>query len=164
MSDGRDSARDFDFLMGRWTVRHRRLRRRLAGDTQWDAFDGTMQARPILAGQGNFDENRIHLPTGSYEACTLRLHDARTGSWSIHWVDGRDPRLDPPMVGRFADGVGTFFGDDSFEGRPIRVRFLWTRPDPVGARWEQAFSADGGASWETNWIMDFDPAGEGDAA
>jgi len=164
MSGNPDSARDFDFLIGRWTVRHQRLRRRLAGDTQWDAFDGTMHARLILAGQGNFDENVIHLPTGSYQACTLRLHDPHTGRWSIHWIDGRDPKLDPPMVGQFTDGVGTFFGNDSFQGRPIRVRFLWTRPDPSGARWEQAFSVDDGASWETNWIMNFEPAEKDKAA
>lgn len=161
MTIGRDSARDFDFLIGDWTVRHRRLRRRLAGDTQWDAFGGTMRARMILSGQGNFDENLIHLPAADYQACTFRLHDPHTRRWSIHWIDGRDPKLDPPMTGAFADGVGTFFGEDRFEGRPVRVRFLWTRPDPFGARWEQAFSADKGANWETNWIMDFDPVVEG---
>ena len=160
MKDTSDAARDFDFLIGDWTVSHRRLRRRLAGDTHWDMFDGTMRARSILAGQGNFDENVIRLPGGTYQACTLRIHDASAGHWSIHWIDGRDPKLDPPMIGGFADGTGTFFGKDSFEGRAIDVRFLWTRRDGSAARWEQAFSADGGKTWETNWIMDFHPASE----
>lgn len=152
------TIRDFDFLHGNWQVRHRRLRQRLVAATQWDAFGGAMSCRPILGGGGNFDENRLNLPDGDYEACTLRLYDATSDIWTIHWIDGRNPRLDPPMHGRFAAGVGTFFGDDRFEGRPIRVRFLWTRPAPLGGRWEQAFSADGGTTWETNWIMDFVPA------
>ncbi len=153
-----ETMHDFDFLFGRWEVSHRRLKRRLAGDTEWETFAGTMHCRPILGGLGNVDDNVIHRPGGSYEACTLRLHDPASGAWTIHWIDGRDPKLDPPMRGDFAGGAGTFFGEDEHEGRPIRVRFLWTRPDATTGRWEQAFSEDGGASWETNWIMEFRPA------
>ena len=146
-------AADFDFLMGDWAVRHRRLKRRLTGDTEWAEFGGTMRARPILGGLGNFDENVIDLPAGRYQACTMRLFRPGPGEWSIFWVDGRDPALDAPMRGRFADGTGLFQGDDSFEGRPIRIRFLWSRIAEPSPRW--AFSADAGATWETNWIMDF---------
>jgi len=151
-------AGDFDFILGAWRVRHRRLERRLAGCSDWAEFGGTMRAEPILGGLGNFDWNEIDLPEGRYRASTLRLFNPRLGSWSLHWVDGRDPKLDPPLTGAFADGIGTFFGDDMFEGRPIRVRFLWSQVPPDGARWEQAFSDDGGASWETNWIMEFSRA------
>jgi hypothetical protein len=148
-------ARDFDFLIGTFRVAHRRLRRRLAGDTGWAEFGGTMHAEPILGGLGNFDQNTIDLPEGAYQACTVRLFDGTTNLWSLHWIDGRHPKLDPPLVGRFAGGVGTFFGDDTLDGKPIRIRFLWSHITPAGARWEQAFSGDGGATWETNWIMDF---------
>jgi hypothetical protein len=114
-----------------------------------------MEADPILSGLGNFDRNVIDLPGERYEASTLRLFHPDTGQWSLHWIDGRDPKIDPPLYGAFKDGVGTFFGDDSFRGRPIRLRFLWVRPTPTRARWTQAFSADGGATWEINWIMEF---------
>jgi len=156
-------TRDFDFLHGSWDVRHRRLRRRLAGDTLWDEFGGTMRCRPILGGLGNFDDNVIDLPDGPYQACTLRLFDPVSRRWSIHWVDGRNPKLDPPLSGSFADGIGTFLGDDRHEGRPILVRFLWT-PGEAVARWEQAFSADDGANWETNWTMAFHRTGAEAAA
>jgi hypothetical protein len=146
-------ASDFDFLHGEWDVAHRRLKRRLVGDTEWQDFGGTCRVRPILGGLGNFDENVIDLPAGRYEACTLRLFNG--GRWSIHWIDGRDPKLDLPMQGAFEGGVGRFFSDETFEDRPVKVRFLWHEITARSATWEQAMSADGGASWETNWIMRF---------
>jgi hypothetical protein len=136
------SERDFDFLF--------------VGDTHWVEFDGTMRARPILGGRGNVDENDIGLPEGRYEACTVRLYDQAAKLWSIHWVDGRAMRLDAPLVGSFADGVGWFYGDDSFEGRAIRIRFLWSEITPRSVCWEQSFSGDGGQSWESNWVMRFE--------
>lgn len=151
-----DGRHDFDFLHGRWRVAHRRLRERLAGGTAWEEFAGTCEARPILGGLGNVDDNLVGLPAGGYRAATLRLFDPATGLWSIHWVDGRAMALDPPVRGRFADGIGTFHGEDVLDGRPIRVRFLWTAVTARSARWEQAFSADGGASWEDNWVMGFE--------
>lgn len=151
-----DSAHDFDFLHGHWRVDHRRLRERLTGGTDWDHFDGTCTAQPLLGGQGNVDDNLLHLPGGSYRAATLRAYDARTGQWAIWWLDGRHPhRLDVPMLGRFESGVGTFFAEDVWEGRPIRVRFRWTDTRTASPCWEQAFSADGGLTWEVNWTMRF---------
>ena len=75
-------------------------------------------------------------------------------------MDSRNPALDPPMIGKFTGTQGVFYGDDSFEGRPIRVRFIWTAVSPTECRWEQAFSADGEQSWETNWTMQFTRVGE----
>ena len=146
---------DFDFLFGKWTVRHERLRDRLVGDTRWQAFDGTCEVRPILGGLGNIDDNLIHLPDGAYRAATLRRFDPATGQWSIWWMDARSPGLEPPVHGRFEHGVGTFYGDDSFRDQAIRVRFLWSDITGASARWQQAFSLDDGATWETNWRMQF---------
>jgi hypothetical protein len=148
-------ARDFDFIHGSWRVRHRRLAERLAGSSEWLEFGGRMHAEPILGGLGNFDQNVIELPDGHYEACTLRLFHRDNGQWSLHWIDGRDPKIDAPLFGVFNDGVGIFHGDDSFRGRAIKLRFRWEQLAPDHARWDQAFSADGGSSWEINWVMEF---------
>jgi hypothetical protein len=155
MTSSSSADQDFDFLHGSWRVAHQRLAQRLKGSTEWVRFGGTMTARSILGGRGNFDENVIELPQGTYQACTLRLFNPEQARWSIYWIDGRDPKLDAPVHGTFSAGVGTFFGDDTFEGRPIRIRFLWSQIKANSARWEQAFSTDGGATWETNWIMEF---------
>lgn len=152
---GHPGARDFDFLVGRWRVSHRRLRQRLAGCTEWEEFEGTSTMWPLLSGLGNVDDNVIGLPSGRYRALSMRAFDPATGLWAIWWVDARRPhQLDPPVVGRFEGGVGSFLADDRLDGRPIRVRYLWTDITPLSARWQQAFSEDDGRTWETNWVMD----------
>ena len=153
-------AHDFDFLAGRWTVLHRRLKRRLARSDDWEAFSGTCESRAILAGQANLDENLLELPDGAYRAATLRAYDPCAGTWAIWWLDARHPhRLDPPVIGGFENGIGSFFSDDRFQGRPIRVRFIWSDITAASARWQQAFSEDRGLTWETNWVMEFARAG-----
>ncbi len=151
-------ATHFDFFLGSWQVQHQRLQHRLVACTDWDHFEGTTTVQPLLGGLANVDDNCLDLPGGSYRAVTLRSADPATGLWSIWWLDGRRPgHLEVPVVGRFVDGLGTFLADDSLEGVAIRVRFLWltTAPETGRPRWEQAFSADGGQTWETNWRMDF---------
>ena len=145
---------DFDFMFGNWTVQHRRLRARLVGCLDWDSFTGRSRTAPILGGHGNIEDNVLDLPGGGYRAIALRSYDVVTGRWAIWWLDGRSPHsLDTPVVGAFNNNLGEFLADDTVNGTPTRVRFLW-RKGPV-PRWEQAFSVDGGATWETNWTMDF---------
>lgn len=147
---------DFEFVLGDWSVKHRRLKDRLAGCSEWIEFDGEMSTRKILGGFGNIEDNLLKFPEGEFRAVALRSYDAASKTWSIWWLDGRYPgRIDVPVVGSFEGGVGTFYADDTYAGKPIRVRFLWTRPGVDQLRWEQAFSEDAGLAWETNWIMDF---------
>lgn len=155
------TAQDFDFLIGHWRVSHRRLRERLLGCEDWETFEGRCHMWPLLGGLGNIDDNVLALPTGPYRALSMRTFDAQTRQWAIWWVDGRHPhRLDPPVVGGFADGVGEFQCDDELRGQPIRVRYRWTDTGTGRPRWQQAFSADGGRRWETNWVMDFERISE----
>lgn len=150
-----DGRGDFDFLVGCWTIRHRRLKARLAGRDDWAEFDGTCVMREILQGLGNMDDNWLDLPEGGYAAITFRRFDPALRRWSIWWLDARHPDIEPPVRGHFENGEGLFFGDDVFEGRPIKVRFLWSAITATTCEWRQAFSEDGGATWETNWEMAF---------
>lgn len=153
---------DFDFFMGNWKVKHRRLTSRLTGSDDWQEFEGECRAWKVLGGQGNIDDNVIDIPSGQYRAVTLRSYDPGTGQWAIWWLDARNPHtLEVPVKGIFKDGTGTFYADDALAGKPIKVRFLWLNTRTASPRWEQAMSNDGGANWETNWVMDFsraDPA------
>ena len=154
------TVRDFDFWMGSWTARNRRLRERLAGSDEWEEFDSTSNAWPVLDGMGNEDDFHTDFQ-GGFAGMSLRFFDPNTRQWSIYWADSRRPGLlDPPVVGSFDGDVGTFEGEDVLRGRPILVRFTWSGVTTPTPRWEQAFSDDGGRSWETNWVMDFERIGE----
>jgi hypothetical protein len=145
---------DFDFMFGDWRVQHRVPK---AGTHEWTAFDGTSTTRPIMGGAGNLEDNVLNRDGGSYRAAAVRAYDAKTALWAIWWVDGRNPHgsLDPPVKGRFENGVGRFYSDYVQNGKPMRLRYTWTHATPTRAHWEQAASSDGGATWATNWTMEF---------
>ena len=156
--DGADGRGDFDFIFGAWRVRNRKLAD--VADpacTQWVAFDAVSRAEPILGGLGHVDRIWAEAPAGGkpFEGFTVRQFDPADRVWRIWWASSNRPgHLDPPVQGRWTGGVGKFFCEDSVNGHPVRVRFEWTNPGPSTARWEQAFSHDGGISWDVNWIME----------
>jgi hypothetical protein len=144
----------FDFFFGLWQVHNRRLKQRLAGSSEWEEFEATSDCHPILGGVGNQDEFLSPYRPG-FIGMSLRLYDPQTQKWSIYWLDNQSVVLQPPVVGQFSGSVGVFEGPDEFNGKPIVVRYVWSRIDTSTPRWEQAFSTDHGKTWETNWIMDF---------
>ena len=149
------TAEDFDFWMGTWKVHNRRLKRRLAGSDDWEEFEATSIARPLFGGLANEDEFHTDFD-GGYQGMSFRFFDSETKQWSIYWADSRRLGvLDPPVIGAFDGDVGVFEGEDVFNGRPILVRFTWSRVTTESPRWEQAFSDDGGRTWETNMVADF---------
>jgi len=145
---------DFDFFVGTWTSRQRRLRRVLAGSDDWYEFPGRTRCWALLSGAGNVDE--VTFPTQGFSGVTLRLFDPTTREWSLYWASSTTGLSLPPVVGRFGpDGRGVFSCDDVYEGVPIRVNYVWSGITDDSCRWEQEFSADGGATWETNWVAEF---------
>ena len=148
-------ATDFDFFMGSWTVRNRYLGERLRGSEDWEEFEATSDVRPLSGVLGNEDEFRTEA-LGGFVGMSFRFFDPEAGRWSIYWADSRRPgMLDPPVFGGFANGSGVFEGTDVLACKPILVRFTWSAVDTQEPRWEQAFSGDGGESWEPNWVMEF---------
>jgi len=162
---------DFDFMIGSWKVKHRRLKERLKNCQEWLEFDGLSNTQKLLGGFGNVEDNQLLLPDDHYRAVALRSYNAQTKLWSIWWLDGRMPgTLDTPVVGGFENGIGLFYANDTLNGQAIRIRFTWiphysesdiqdTELTEATAkthpRWEQAFSTDDGKTWETNWTMQF---------
>jgi hypothetical protein len=142
---------DFDFLVGEWSIENEVLRQRLAGSTEWERFPATSRVEKVMDGCGNLDQ--MFIPARGFTGMSLRLYDPQAKLWSIYWSDTKSCRLFPPTVGRFEGGRGAFYGDDVEGGKPVRVRFDWTPGEhPV---WEQSMSADGGGTWEKNWVMRF---------
>jgi hypothetical protein len=154
MQSDNDGRRDFDFHMRPARIHNRRLVRRLEGCSDWQEFDASLEAQPVIGGLGNIDFFHCpDFPGGPLEGMSIRAFDPRTRLWSIFWLDDRSCAVQPPVVGRFEGGRGEFLGDDTFADRPIRVRYIWSELTGRSAHWEQAFSTDRGATWETNWHM-----------
>lgn len=148
-----DPAHAFDFFIGNWRVHYRRLRERLADSRDWEEFEGTCKTHPLFGGLANFDESEVSRPGLPYRGLGLRSYDPAKRQWADWWLDTRNPqRIDPPMLGGFAGGVGTFYGEDDWNGRKVKVRGLWKDISADGLQWEQAYSVDGGERWETNWV------------
>lgn len=147
-----DGRHDFDFYFGRWRVHNRRLRQRLVGGNEWDEFEAIDECRPVLDGIGSVDHYRTDW-NGGITGFALRLYRPLTRDWHVYWASARDGVLEEPLVGRFRDGVGTFEGKEAHDGRMLPSRAIWSDIGADRVHWEQALSADGGKSWETNWVM-----------
>jgi hypothetical protein len=152
----RDGQHDFDFEIGAWKARLSRLDHPLTGSTRWLEYEGTSVVRKVWGGRANLGELEVDGPAGRIEGLTLRLYNARAHQWNITWSNASEGVLDrATMFGGFKDGRGEFFGQDSLEGRAIFVRFVFSDITPTAFRFEQAFSGDGGKTWEVNWKATF---------
>jgi hypothetical protein len=145
------SSRDFDFLVGKWKLQHRKLKSRLSNTNEWEEFETIVEDFNFLEGGGNMDVGHATFDGVAWEGRTIRLFDPQTKLWSLHWVASNVGVMDPPVTGSFENGVGHFFGKDTFNGKPIIFMFRWDARDKEHPVWSQAFSADNGKTWEWNW-------------
>ena len=150
----RDGSRDFDPLLGDWDFHLRRLIRPLTGSDDWANLEGESHCRSIWGGRGQIDELSLtNLSDGSkMESLTLRLYNPKAHEWLLYFAGGGNPSLGTPQRGRFVNGRGEFLDRDEVNGKEVIVRWIWTEIETTTPRFEQAFSADEGETWETNWI------------
>ena len=148
----RDGSHDFDFEIGTWKTHISRLLHPLTGSTTWTDLDGTSVVRKIWNGRANLVELEVDGPDGHVEGLSLRLYNPDAHQWSLNFANARSGTLGVPTVGEFKNGRGEFFDQEQFNGRTILVRNVWSDITPTSGRFEQAFSDDGGKTWEVNWI------------
>jgi hypothetical protein len=152
----RDGQHDFDFEFGAWRAHLSRLDHPLTGSTQWRDYDGTSVVRKVWDGRANLGELDVQGPAGHIQGMTVRLYNRETRQWNITWANANGGTLDrSAMFGGFTEGRGEFFGQDSLNGRAIYVRFVFSDITATSFRFEQAFSVDGGKTWEVNWKAEF---------
>ncbi len=149
-----DGQHDFDFEGGRWQIHLKRLLHPLTGSKEWVEFDGTSVTRKVWDGKAWLEEFQTTGPTGKVEGLTLRLYHPDSHQWYLYWSNAKDGVLGIPTIGEFKDGVGEFYDQEPINGRAILVRYVWSKITPNSAHFEQAFSDDGGKTWEVNWITD----------
>lgn len=147
-----DGQRDFDWEIGTWRTELRRLARPLSGQQEWVQYSGTSVVRKVLDGRANLVELRVEGPAGTIEGVSLRLYNPQARQWSVSYASVRTGVLTRPVHGDFRNGRGEFHGQDDLDGKAILVRFVMTQITPDSAQFEQAYSEDGGRSWEINWI------------
>src|SRR5215218_8838199 len=148
----RDGQHDFDFEIGTWKTQLRRLQRPLSGSTNWLEYEGTTVVSKVLDGRANLVELKVAGPAGRLEGLSLRLYDPQSRQWSLNFANINDGKLTTPSGGDFKNGRGEFYNNDTYNGRAILVRFVIMKITQDQYRFEQSFSADGGKTWELNWI------------
>ena len=145
------SASDFDFFIGKWTLKNKHLNSRLTNCKEYTEFEWTAEVTRILEGIGNTDVARRIVDGKPWEGRTIRIFDTQSKLWRLYWVDSNSGQLDPPVVGSFQNNIGLFFCKDMWKGRPVIVVFKWDKTNPENPRWSQAFSDDNGKTWEWNF-------------
>ena len=147
-----NGQKDFDFEIGTWKTHLRRLVKPLTGSTTWVEYNGTSVIRKVWNGKANLVELDVTGPAGRIEALSLRLYNPESRQWSLNFSNSAGGTMSTPTVGEFKNGRGEFFDQETFNGRSIFVRFVISNITPDSCRFEQAFSDDGGKTWEVNWI------------
>jgi hypothetical protein len=148
----RDGQHDFDFEIGTWKTHLKRLVRPLTGSTTWVEYEGTTVVRKVWDGRANLVELKADGPAGHFEGLNLRLYNPESRQWSLNFANSSSGSLSLPTIGQFKNGRGEFFNQETLNGRAIFVRFVISDITPNSCRFEQAFSEDGGKTWEVNWI------------
>jgi len=148
----RDGQHDFDFEIGAWKSHLRRLVHPLTGSTTWAEYEGTSVVRKVWDGRANLLELKVDGPAGHIEGLSLRLYDPQSHQWSLNFANSKGGTLSTPTIGEFKNGRGEFYDQETLNGRAILVRFVISDITPDSCHFEQAFSGDGGKTWEVNWI------------
>ncbi len=148
---------NFDFLIGKWLVLNRQLKERLNNSTEWIEFTAEMETKPILNGLGLMDEMKTSHFGNSFIGLSIRMFNPAANEWKIFWADTASPQnyLKPQVEGKFANGIGEFYGTEMYHGKEMKLRFVWKKESEDTALWEQAYFDEANQEWETNWTMLF---------
>jgi hypothetical protein len=148
----RDGQHDFDFEIGAWQTHLRRLVHPLTGSTTWVEYEGTSVVRKIWNGRANLVELEVDGPSSHIKGLNLRLYNPESHQWSLSFANSNGGTLSQPTIGEFKNSRGEFFDQETLNGKTILVRFVISDITSNSCRFEQAFSDDGGKTWEVNWI------------
>ena len=152
LAQPRDGQKDFDFHIGTWKTHVRRLVKPLTGSSTWVEMNGTTVVRKVWNGRANLVELEADSPSGHFAGLSLRLYNPQSRQWSLNYANANDGALSESTIGEFKNGRGEFYSQEPYNGRTILVRFVISDITKNSARFEQAFSDDGGKTWEVNWI------------
>jgi hypothetical protein len=148
----KDGQHDFDWEFGTWKTHVKRRLHPLSGSQDWVEYEGTTTVSKVWNGRANLVELDVNGPAGRIEALSLRLYNPEARQWSLNFSNVNSGTIAIPTVGGFKNGRGEFYAQETLGARSILVRFVISEFNRESAHFEQAFSDDGGKTWETNWI------------
>ena len=148
----RDGQHDFDWEIGKWKTHVSRLKNPLSGSAPiWIEYEGITVVSKVWDGRANLVELEADSPAGHFQGASLRLYNPQSHQWSLNFVNSRVRTMSLPTMGEFKNGRGEFYNQETLDDRSIFVRFIIYDITPNSCHFEQAFSSDGGKTWEVNW-------------
>lgn len=150
--EARDGQHDFDFNFGTWNSHIKRILDPLSGSSKSIELNGTVTVRKVWGGRAQLEEIEADGPNGHWEGLTLFLYNPQAHQWSQSFVNSNSGVLTVPSIGAFKDGRGELFASDTFNGRAILVRGVWSDIKPDSHRYEESYSDDGGKTWAPAFI------------
>ena len=150
----RDGSHDFDFAIGTWKTHIRRLLHPLTGAKEWTTFDGRVVTRKVWKGRAQLEEIEANGPIGHFEGLNLFLYNPQARQWGLYWSNSDDGILGIPTIGEFKNGRAEIFDQETYNGRTILVRGIWSEIKANTHKFEQSYSDDGGKTWEPNFIAE----------
>jgi hypothetical protein len=154
-----DGRHGFDFEFGEWKMQLTRRVKPLSGSNEWVKYEGTSVVRKVWNGAANLGEIELDGPKGHIEGLSLRVYNPDAKQWNLHFANSTSGVVGDAMVGGFRDGRGEFYNQETYDGRAVFVRFIFSDITQSTFKFEQAFSQDGGKTWEVNWIATFTRTG-----
>jgi len=150
----RDGAHDFDFNIGVWRTHIRRILDPFAGGGSSMELNGTVTVRKVWDGRAQLEEIEADGPNGHWQGTTLFLYNPSAHQWSQTFADSKSGVLGPPLIGAFQDGRGELFSQDTFNGRTLLVRGVWSDIKTDSHHFEEFLSDDGGRTWQPTFIAE----------
>jgi hypothetical protein len=149
---GNGPEHDFDFNMGSWKTQIRAVLNPLSAPNVWTNLRGTHTVYRVWGDWADIGQLEVDGPSGHEEDMALRMYDRKTQQWRVYFANSASGTLDPPMIGEFKNGVGTFVFLDEMEGKTVLVRNVWSGITAKSCHQDWAVSADGGKTWVPTWI------------
>ena len=148
----RDDQHDFDFNIGVWKTHIKRMLDPLSGSASSIELNGTVSVRKVWDGRAQLEEIEADGPKGHWEGTTLFLYNPQAHQWSQTFADSKSGVLETPLIGSFKDGRGELISLDTYNGRTILARGVWSDITPDSHHFEIAYSDDGGRTWAPAFI------------
>jgi hypothetical protein len=151
-AEERDGSHDFDFNLGVWHTDIHRVLDPFEGGTKTLDLSGTVTVRPVWGGKAQLEEIEADGPNGHWEGLTLFMYNPKAHQWNQTFINSKMGELNPPAIGEFKNGMGELVAADTYQGRAVLVRVLWSEIKPDSHHLEELYSEDGGQSWHAAFI------------